>query len=131
MPVELTLLGATLVLALVHVFAAAHVRTRRYGIKWNMSSRDEASPPPTPLIGRLERAQANLYETLPLFAGALLAAGLAGRFDWRTEWGAHLYFWARLAYLPIYAASIVGLRSAVFGISFVGLVLILWALLAG
>jgi uncharacterized MAPEG superfamily protein len=131
MPVELTLLGATLVLALVHIFAAAHVKTKQYGVEWNMGARDADMPPLNPLAGRLARAQANLFETLPLFIGALLGAFAAGRLGWKTELGAHLYFWARLIYLPLYAAGIPRIRTLVWGIGLAGLVLILWALLFG
>ena len=63
MPVELTLLGLTLLLAFVQIMAAAHLRTRQYGTKWNTGARDEAMPPLDPLPGRLLRAQANLFET--------------------------------------------------------------------
>ena len=66
MPIELTLLGATLVLALVQIMIAGQLRTRQYGTKWNAGPRDEAQPPLDPLPARLVRAQANLFETLPL-----------------------------------------------------------------
>ncbi|MBU6247381.1 MAG: MAPEG family protein, partial [Xanthomonadaceae bacterium] len=42
--------------------------------------------------------------------------------------GAQLYLWARVAYLPVYAAGIPYLRSAVWGVSMVGLLLVLSAL---
>ncbi|MEH3106025.1 MAG: MAPEG family protein [Sphingomonas fennica] len=131
MPIELTLLGATLVLALVHVMAAGNARTRQYGTAWNVGARDAQMPPLAPLPARLLRAQANLYETLPLFAAALLGAVAAGRLGWKTEVGAHLYFWGRLAYLPLYAAGVPVVRTIVWGVATVGLVLILWALLLG
>jgi uncharacterized MAPEG superfamily protein len=131
MPAELVWLGATLVLALVHLFAAAHVRTRDYGLQWNMGARDEAMPPPSPLAGRLLRAQANLMETLPLFAAALLAAAYAGRLSPLTHIGAPLFFFGRLIYLPLYAAGVPKLRSVAWGLAMLGLVLILWALLVG
>lgn len=131
MPIELTLLGATLVLALVHVMAAGNARTRQYGTAWNVGARDGQMPPLAPLPARLLRAQANLYETLPLFAAALLGAVAAGRLGWKTEAGAHLYFWGRLLYLPLYAAGVPVVRTIVWGVATVGLVLILWALLLG
>lgn len=131
MPAELRWLGWTLLLALVHLFAAAHVRTRQYGIKWNMGARDEAMPPPSPLAGRLARAQANLMETLPLFAAALLAAAMAGRLGPRTLAGAQLFFLGRLAYLPLYAAGVPVARSLAWGLAMAGLLLVLWALLGG
>lgn len=125
MPTELLLLAWTLVLALVHIFAAASVRTRQYGVAWNMGPRDQEMPAPSPLAGRLARAQANFFETLPLFAAAVLIAAVSGELSRLTLVGAHLYFWARLAYLPVYALGIPRLRSLIWGVGFVGLVLIL------
>lgn len=131
MAVELKLLGATLVLALVQILATAQVRTRQYGTSWNMGARDEAMPPLNPLAGRLARAQANLFETLPLFVGALLGALAAGHLGWKTALGAHLYFWGRLVYVPLYAAGVPVVRTLVWGVATVGLLVELWALLLG
>lgn len=131
MPIELTLLGATLVLALVQIMLTAHVRTKQYGTKWNVGARDEEMPPLNPLAGRLARAQANLFETLPLFIGAVLAAAVANRLNHLTSLGAHLYFFGRVFYVPLYALGIPIVRSIAWIASAAGLVLILWALLAG
>lgn len=131
MPIELTLLGLAILLGAVHILAAAQVKTRQYGTRWNMGARDEDLPPPTPIVGRLARAQANFFETFPLFAAALLGAFAAGRFGWKTELGAWLYVGARIVYLPVYAAGIPKLRTAIFGVSFVGFGLVLAALLIG
>ena len=43
--------------------------------------------------------------------------------------GASLYFVARLIYLPLYAAGVPKLRTMVFGVSLVGLILCWWALM--
>jgi len=131
MPIELTLLGATLVLALVQIMLTAHVRTKQYGTKWNVGARDEEMPPLNPLAGRLARAQANLFETLPLFIGALLAAVVAGRLGFKTSLGAHLYFFGRVFYVPLYAMGIPVVRSLAWMAATAGLVIILWALLVG
>ena len=118
-------------LALVHVLAAGQARTRQYGTRWNMGARDEAMPPLGPLPGRLARAQANLFETLPLFVGGLLGAVAAGHLGWKTAVGAQLYFWGRLVYLPLYAAGVPVVRTIVWAIASSGLLLIVWALLFG
>lgn len=128
MTVELTMLAWTLVLAIVQVMAPTFGRTRQLGSKWNAGSRDEPLPPPTPVTGRLERAQKNLYETLPLFIAAVLAAHVAGRDNSLTHIGAQLYFWARVAYVPLYAFGVPYVRSLAFLVSLVGLVMILLAL---
>ena len=131
MKFELTMLAATLALALVNILWAGNVRTRQYGVDWNVGARDEKMPPLDPLAGRLLRAQANLYETLPLFIAALLGAAMLGRLGWKTEVGASLYFIGRLIYLPLYAAGIPKLRSLVFLVALAGLVLCWWALMFG
>ena len=59
MPVELTIIAWGMILLLVHIFAAAHVKTKQYGAKWNMGARDAQLPPLNPLAGRLSRAEAN------------------------------------------------------------------------
>ena len=131
MKLEYIMLGATLALALVNILWAGSARTRQYGSDWNMGARDAEMPPLNPLAGRLLRAQANLYETLPLFIAALLGAAMLDRFGWKTEVGASLYFVGRLIYLPLYAAGIPKIRTLIFGVSLIGLILCWWALMFG
>jgi uncharacterized MAPEG superfamily protein len=47
----------------------------------------------------------------------------------RTAMAAQLYFWARLLYLPVYVIGIPYLRSAVWGVSFLGILMLVGALL--
>ena len=131
MKLEYIMLGATLALALVNILWAGNARTRQYGTNWNMGARDEDMPPLNPLAGRLLRAQANLYETLPLFIAALLGAAYLDRLGWKTEVGASLYAVGRLIYLPLYAAGIPKIRTLVFSVSLAGLILCWWALMFG
>jgi uncharacterized MAPEG superfamily protein len=131
MTIEFTMLGATIVLALVNIMWAGNVRTKQYGIEWNMGARDAAMPPLDPLAGRLLRAQANLYETLPLFIAALLGAAMLNRLGWKTEVGASLYFVGRLIYLPLYAAGVPRIRTLIWGVALIGLALCWWALMFG
>ncbi|MFC5342307.1 MAPEG family protein [Brevundimonas staleyi] len=125
---ELTYVALTILLAVVQIFLPAVGRTRQYGAKWNAGPRDTVMPPTGPVTGRLERAQANLYETLPLFIGAVLVAHVAGEDGFLTYWGATLYFWARVAFVPLYAFGVTGLRSLAFLVSLAGLMMIVAAL---
>ncbi|HET8613865.1 MAG TPA: MAPEG family protein [Sphingomonas sp.] len=127
-PIEIVLLGATLLLALFQILIAAQARTRQYGAKWNMGARDETMPALDPLPARLLRAQANLFETLPLFIGAVLAAAVTGRLGVLTSLGAHLYFFGRLIYLPLYAFGVPYLRTIIWTIATAGLVMVIVAL---
>ena len=125
---EFIMLAFTLILAVVQIGAAATARTAELGAKWNAGPRDEPVPPPGKLAGRLMRAQANLFETLPIFAAAVIMAHIAGKDGQLTAIGAHLYFFARLIYVPLYAFGVPYIRTLVWLIAAVGLVMVLAAL---
>lgn len=131
MTTELTYLAWTLVLALVYIGLPSQLRTLETGTAYNASARDTAGPPVGLYTGRLQRAQANLFETLPLFIGAVLIAHVAGRTGSLTGWGVALYFWARVVYLPLYALGIPYLRSLVWLASLAGLIMVIVADLHG
>jgi uncharacterized MAPEG superfamily protein len=75
----------------------------------------------------LERANRNFLETFPVFVAAVFLVHVLGRESVLSEWGAGLYFSARLVYLPLYAAGVPLLRSIVWNVAFVGIVLLLLA----
>lgn len=129
MTTELTLLGWTLVLAIVQILLPALLRNREAGIAYNAGPRDAPGPPMGRFTARLSRAQHNLFETLPLFIAAVLIAHVAGRDGALTLWGAWLYFTARVAYVPLYALGVPVVRSLVWALALLGLFLILLALL--
>jgi uncharacterized MAPEG superfamily protein len=81
------------------------------------------------LAGRLSRALQNYIETFPLFAAAVLMAHITGKHSWMTEWGAQLYFGARVAYVAFYAAGLFLVRSLVWNVATLGIVLILFVLI--
>lgn len=125
---EFILLAFTLILAVIQIGAAGMARTAELGAKWNAGPRDGENPPPGKLAGRLMRAQANLFETLPLFIGAVIMASIEGRFGFLTALGAHLYFFGRLIYVPLYAFGVPYIRSLVWLIATGGLVMVIAAL---
>ena len=125
MMTELSVLAWGCVLALVHIFAAAQVKTRQYGTSWNMGARDEELPPANPLVGRLTRAQANFFETFPLVIAAILIVQAAGLNSKWTAIGALVWLGARVIYLPLYAMGVPVVRTLVFLVSLVGLLMVL------
>lgn len=125
---ELRLLGWSIVLGIVQILLAAMATTRQTGLAWAAGPRDEARQPEG-IAARLRRAQSNLMETFPFFAAAILACHMVGREGGQALLGAQLYFWARLVYLPLYAFGVPMVRSIVWGVSLVGLILVLAALL--
>ena len=118
------------VLALVHILATAQVRTRQYGTRWNMGARDEELPPPRPIVGRLDRAQANFFETFPLMIAAVLIVSAAGLNNANTALGAMLWLAARVVYLPLYALGVPYLRTLAWAVALAGIVMVLWPALA-
>ena len=131
MPVELKILTLGAVLLFVHIFTATRFKTAQYGRKWNVGARDEELSPPSPITGRVMRAQANFEETFPIAIVALLGVVLANRTGASTALGGWIWLGARIVYLPLYAAGIPVIRTIVFVISMAGLVMVLWPLLAG
>src|SRR3954469_3841247 len=105
MTTELIVLAWGCIFAFVHIFAAVRVKTRQYGTKWNVGPRDEELPPPQPIVGRLARAQANFFETFPIFAASALIVAVAGLSDRWTAIGAWLWLGARIVYLALYGAG--------------------------
>ena len=131
MAVELNILAWSCVLLLIHIFAAAHLKTKQYGTKWNMGARDEELPPLEPGAGRLVRAQANFLESYPIAIITLLGVVIAGRTSDLTAIGGWLWLGARVVYLPLYAMGVPILRTIVYMISLVGLALVFQALVSG
>ena len=129
MNAELSLLAWAMLLGFAHIFAASTVVTRERGIKWNASARDAPNVPLSPLAGRLQRAQANFFETFPFFAAAAIAVVVAGRSTESTVLAAQVYFWARVVYLPLYAMGVPYVRSLVWVVSIVAVLSLVFALL--
>ena len=124
-PAELLVLAGSVLLVTLQVVIAAQLGNRQYGLRWAASPRDAAVEPPGVLLGRARRALANTLETYPLFAVSVLAVGLAHRFDLWSLVGAHLYLWARVAYLALYLAGVPLIRSLVWNVGLVGILMVL------
>lgn len=131
MSIELSVLAWGCVLGVVQIFVAAQLARRQYGLDWALSSREATLPPPSPLVGRMKRAQANFLETFPIAAAAILIVEAAELNSFWTAAGAIIWLAARLLYLPVYAAGVTGWRSAFFASSIAGIGLMLWPTLAG
>lgn len=125
MSTELRYLALSIVLGFAQILASSHAASIQRGYRWTASARDGILPPLAGVAGRLERCLRNFCETFPLFLGAVLLAHLAGRFDATTTLGARLYFWARVAYVPLYALGVPLVRSLVWNVAAVGIAVIL------
>lgn len=128
MAIELQFLAWAIVLGFVQLLLADVLVTRQRGLAWNTGPRD-TSPPLAGMAGRSERAYRNFLETFPFFAAAVLAVTLAGRANEQTALGVQLYFWARVAYVPLYLGAVRYVRSLAWVVAMAGLVLVLLPLL--
>ena len=125
------MLSLGVVLGLVQIIAASHAASLQRGYRWTSGPRDEPTPPLRGVAGRLDRALRNFLETFPLFVAVVLVAHVSETHNALTEWGSRLYLWGRVAYVPLYAAGVPLVRSLVWNVATVGIVLIIVALLLG
>jgi uncharacterized MAPEG superfamily protein len=126
-PIELKLLMAAVIIGLVQiVWAAAAGGGGERNTAWLLGPRDDPKPVGV-VAGRLNRACANFLETFPLFAAAILACDFAGKFGPLTYWGALLYVIGRALFAPVYAAGLPVVRTVVWTVSMVGIVLVIVA----
>ncbi len=124
MTVELTMLGYAALLAVVQLFLVVLPATVQLGLPYLAGPRDEGRA----LSGqgaRLLRAFQNMMETLPLFAIAVLVAHISGQTNGTTALAAQVYVAARLVYVPVYFFGIPWLRTGVWAIAFLSIILIL------
>jgi uncharacterized MAPEG superfamily protein len=131
MPVEIRIAAFGAVLLLVHIIIATQAKNAQYGAKWNIGARDGPLAPPSPITGRLIRAQDNFLETFPIAIVALLGVVVAGRASASTALGGWIWLGARIVYIPLYAAGVPVVRTIAWTVSIVGLVMVIWPLLAG
>lgn len=126
--VELKLLVAAVIVGFVQILWAAVAGSGgERNFAWLAGPRDEAKPVGV-VAARLDRALRNFLETFPLFAAALLACAAAGKLGGTTTvYGAWLYVVARTLYVPVYAAGIPHLRTLVWLVSIVGIVMVIVA----
>jgi uncharacterized MAPEG superfamily protein len=75
------------------------------------------------IAGRAVRAHRNMLESLVLFAILVLVAKAANVSNAMTLLGAQLFFWSRLAYAVVYVIGLPWVRTAIWAVSVVGLLL--------
>jgi uncharacterized MAPEG superfamily protein len=120
---ELIWLVWALALTFVQMLVAVTGATLQVGLPMLAGNRD-AVPAFGGWVGRAQRAHRNMLESLVLFAALVLIAVVTNKTNSATLLGAQLFFWARLAYAVVYVAGIPWLRTAVWFVSVIGLILI-------
>jgi uncharacterized MAPEG superfamily protein len=120
--IELICLELSVLLFIAHVVCQAVLAQGEFGQPFLFSPRDNPPEPKGLAIGRATRALNNFVENYGAFVAmdlALIATGHTG------GWGAVVWIVARIIYLPLYLVGILVVRTAVWSISIVGLVMML------
>ena len=123
--IELRMLAASAALGVVQLLLAVLFGVGARGMPWALGPRDSAGAPLGTTGGRVERAFKNFLETFPIFAAAVLVAVALNRHTAMTALGAQIYFWARVAFVPAYALGIPVVRTLVWTVALVGILLVL------
>ncbi|HMN70769.1 MAG TPA: MAPEG family protein [Rhodoblastus sp.] len=124
MSIELKMLVWSVALTIVQMLVAALGAQTQVGLPPLAGNREDM-PALTGWAGRAARAHRNMLENIVLFATLVLVAQIAGRTNATTALGAQIFFWARLVYAAVYVAGVPWLRTGVWAVSMVGLVMIL------
>jgi len=129
MSTELVLLGWSVVLLLAQIVIQASLATSELGLGYAMGARDEGRATSGALAGRADRILRNFLQTFPAFVALAIGVTVAGKAGGVASIGAHLYFWARVAYIPAYLLGVAIVRTLIWAVSIVGLVMMVTAFL--
>ena len=123
MSVDLKLLIWSVALTVVQMVVAVIGAQGKVGLPPLIGNRDDL-PQMTGFAGRAQRAHRNMLESLVLFAVLVLVAQVTGKANATTALGAQLFFWGRVAYAVVYWIGIPWVRTAVWAVSLIGLIMI-------
>jgi len=93
------------------------------GFKWSAGNRETALIVPA-WTRRAVQAHSNLIESLPAFAILVIVAHISGKANELTALGASIFFFGRIAYLIVYIAGIIYLRTLLWFASWAGGIMI-------
>ncbi len=124
---DLRLLAYSALLCWVMIMTAATLKTRGQ-LRISLGNRDNI-PEGTPMADRADRAAKNMLENLVLFTALVIAAHAGGANPDRVVLGARIFFWARVAYFPVYVMGITRIRTAIWATGIVGMAIVFSAML--
>ena len=122
-PIELSLLIWTAALTILQMLVSALGSISQIGLTTLAGNRDNLTET-TGWASRAQRANRNMLESIAVFAILVMSAHHLNISNDMTVLGAQLFFWGRVAFSIIYIAGIPWVRTAAWGVSLVGLILI-------
>ena len=127
-PIELSLLIWTAALTILQMLVSALGSISQIGLTTLAGNRDNLTET-TGWASRAQRAHRNMLESIAVFAILVMSAHHLNISNDMTVLGAQLFFWGRVAFSVIYIAGIPWVRTAAWGVSLVGLILIFFQLI--
>ncbi len=124
MTMELHILVYAALLALAQLILFAIPGAAQLGLGYTVGPRDDARDVPG-IAGRLQRAYRNHLETLPLFAIAVVVLVIAGKTTPTTALAAQVYLAARILYIPAYVSGLPWLRSVIWAVAMLAILVLL------
>ncbi|MEO5756046.1 MAG: MAPEG family protein [Mesorhizobium sp.] len=121
---EIMVLGWSVILLIAHIVIQSLSLMKDGGIGFALSNR-EGEIGISVVTDRLTRGLRNFVETYGAFLGLALALAVTGKTGGLGATGALVWFWARIVYVPVFAAGIPVVRTCVWTVSIIGLVLML------
>jgi uncharacterized MAPEG superfamily protein len=122
-PIELSLLIWTAALTILQMLVSALGSISQIGLTTLAGNRDNLTET-TGWASRAQRAHRNMLESIAVFAILVMSAHHLNISNDMTVLGAQLFFWGRVAFSIIYITGIPWVRTAAWGVSLVGLILI-------
>ncbi|ODT08812.1 MAG: hypothetical protein ABS58_00485 [Mesorhizobium sp. SCN 65-20] len=122
---EIWVLGWSVVLLIAHILVQALSLDLAgdLSVKYLLGPRDENRASKSAVAGRLLRSLSNMLETYPAFIALALALAVTGKTGDLGAVGAMTWLLARVAYAILYVAGVPLLRTIVWFVSIIGLVL--------
>ena len=127
-PIELSRLILTAALTILQMLVSALGSITQIGLTTLAGNRDNLTET-TGWASRAQRAHRNMLESIAVFAILVMSAHHLNISNDMTVLGAQLFFWGRVAFSIIYIAGIPWVRTAAWGVSLVGLILIFFQLI--
>jgi uncharacterized MAPEG superfamily protein len=125
---ELTCLELSVLLWVAHILTQAIAARGEFGDAYLFSPRDVQPAAKGLACGRATRALGNYVENYGPFIAMALALIATGQGGGTGALGATIWIIARIVYLPIYLMGVVYVRTALWAISVIGLLMMLYRL---
>jgi len=122
---ELTCLELSVLLWVAHILTQAVTARAEFGDAYLFTPRDTQPAPKGLACGRATRALANYVENYGPFIAMALALIATQRTGGIGAVGATIWILVRIVYLPIYMTGVIYVRTALWAISIIGLLMML------